>query len=163
MDPADYDWTSVIEAEHEPKIGPQFSIMVKLAYLENVRSIGLSSSPLHRRWPGSSKRWHRWSRCAGNQVRRFRASVMPCAAIASEETLLRFARRTRLSHTAPPEWQPHLPMAGFLPPAPQPEVMRAGVLGQYGQDPRIMASIPPPPPPEGDDDKDPPKPKLELY
>ena len=35
-----------------------------------------------------------------------------------------------------------MPMVGFLPPAPTPEIMRSGTLGTYGQDPRIMAAIP---------------------
>jgi len=55
----------------------------------------------------------------------------------SDDDVLRFARRTLASSTAPPEWQPGHPMIGFTPPWPQPELMRGGALGQHGADRRF--------------------------
>lgn len=52
----------------------------------------------------------------------------------STDDVLRFAHRLRGTGGAPPEWTPDKPMVGFLPPAPQPEIMRAGALGEHGRD-----------------------------
>jgi len=71
----------------------------------------------------------------------------------STDEILRFAHRTRPTTIVPPEWQPHLPMKGFQPPAPQPPIMRAGALGAHGQDAQLTpppvdetAALAPPPP-----------------
>lgn len=49
-------------------------------------------------------------------------------------------------------------MIGFLPPAPQPEVMRAGALGEHGNDPSLA-----PPPTEQPDDGDAPSTKRPVF
>ncbi|KAJ1462160.1 hypothetical protein M885DRAFT_611044 [Pelagophyceae sp. CCMP2097] len=47
----------------------------------------------------------------------------------SDDEILRYAYRLRHTTAAPAEWSPEHPMVGFLPPAPQPEIMRSGALG----------------------------------
>ena len=47
---------------------------------------------------------------------------------------LRHAHRLRPTSGPPPGWAPGEPIENFLPPAPQPEVMRAGALGARGHD-----------------------------
>ena len=38
-DPANFDWDGLMEVDRVPDVGPQFSMMVKLAYLENVSAL----------------------------------------------------------------------------------------------------------------------------
>ena len=47
---------------------------------------------------------------------------------------MRFAHRLRATMGPPADWTPGDPMTTFVPPAPQPEVMRAGALGAHGRD-----------------------------
>jgi len=50
------------------------------------------------------------------------------------DDLLRQAHRLRPASGPPPGWQIGEPIEGFVPPTPQPEVMRAGALGACGHD-----------------------------
>ena len=51
---------------------------------------------------------------------------------APAERLRRAAHRLRPTSGPPPGWAPGEPIENFLPPAPRPEVMRAGALGARG-------------------------------
>uniref|UniRef100_K3W6H2 Mediator complex subunit 4 n=1 Tax=Globisporangium ultimum (strain ATCC 200006 / CBS 805.95 / DAOM BR144) TaxID=431595 RepID=K3W6H2_GLOUD len=48
----------------------------------------------------------------------------------SQEDIVAYAHRIAGTTSAPKEWRPGFPMFGFMPPAPQPHMMRAGVLSR---------------------------------
>ncbi|ETV66854.1 hypothetical protein, variant [Aphanomyces astaci] len=65
-----------------------------------------------------------------------RRTLTQCAQDAASKVVLdpldivAYAHKIAGSTSAPPNWQPEYPMFGFVPPAPTPEMMRAGVLSR---------------------------------
>ncbi|OQR82430.1 hypothetical protein ACHHYP_16056 [Achlya hypogyna] len=58
------------------------------------------------------------------------AKASPSATHLAPQDIIAYAHKVASTSSAPAGWQPGFPMFGFMPPAPTPEMMRAGVLSR---------------------------------